>query len=226
MGELVKFEGENGSVGGYLAVPQQGQGSGVLLLHAWWGLTDFFKGLADRLAGEGFVVLAPDLFGGRTASTIEDAEGLSESVDYRQVIKDVEAGVDYLLGQPGVVGEGIGVVGFSFGAAYSTWLATLRPEVGAVVLFYGGAWEPMEDFATHTRAAFLGHFAETDPYESDEAMRQLEEQLRSAGREVEFHVYPGTGHWFFEDDRPDAYDAQAAEVAWQRTVESLRSHMG
>jgi carboxymethylenebutenolidase len=224
MGEMVEITADVGSIEGYLALPQGGHGAGVLLLHAWWGLNDFFKSLADRLASEGFVVLAPDLYGGSIASTIEEAERVSATLDYRQAIKHVEAGMDHLLRHPATVGGKIAVVGFSMGAAYATWLTTLRPEAGAVVLFYGGA-EWGEDFALQTRAAFLGHFAENDPYESTDAMRQFEQQLHAAGKEVAFHVYPGTGHWFFEHDRPDAYNEEAAGLAWQRTLEFLRANL-
>jgi len=224
MGETVEITADKGTIAGYLSLPQSGHGAGVLLLHAWWGLNDFFKSLADRLALEGFVVLAPDLYGGSTASTIEEAEHLYATLDYRQAIKHVEAGMDHLLSHPSTKGSQVGVMGFSMGAAYATWLSALRPEVVAVVLFYGGA-EQGEEFAGRTQAAFLGHFAEDDPYESTEVMRQFEEQLRAAGREAAFHVYPGTGHWFFEDDRPDAYDAGAAELAWQRTLEFLRANL-
>lgn len=224
MGEMIEFQVENESVEGYLAMPEGAAGPGVLLLHAWWGLNDFIKRLAERLAGEGFVVLAPDLYGGRMASTVEEAEALSGTLDYKEAIKHVAGGADYLLSQPRVQKSEIGVVGFSLGAAYATWLATLRQNVGAVVIFYGGV-EQGEDFAKETSAAFLGHFAENDQYESAEVMREFEEHLKTGGREAAFYVYIGTGHWFFENDRQDVYDADAAELAWERTVEFLHSHL-
>lgn len=221
MGEWIKYAVGEKEARAYLSVPRQGRGPGVLLCHAWWGLNAYFEGLADRLAGEGFVVLAPDLYGGRTAATIEDAEALAYTLDYKEAINYETAAADYLMSHPAVEGEQLGAVGFSLGAAYVTWLATLRPQVSAVVVFYGGV-EQEADYAARTKAAFLGHFAEDDPYESTEEMRRMEEMLRAARRDVAFHVYPGTGHWFFEDDRPDAYNAEAAELAWQRTLDFLR----
>lgn len=222
MGEMVEFSAGDKRGSAYLALPGQGSGPGVLLLHAWWGLNDFFKELADRLAAEGFVVLAPDLYDGKTASTIEDAERLGSALDAnaREAIGSVTAAAGYLLGHPASRGSRIGAVGFSLGASYATWLSTLKPEVAAVVLFYGGVWQD-EGFAKETGAAFLGHFAEHDPYESHEDMRQFEVQLRSAGKQATFFVYPGTGHWFFEEDRPGAFDADAAGIAWQATVDFL-----
>ncbi|HEY0069763.1 MAG TPA: dienelactone hydrolase family protein [Chloroflexia bacterium] len=229
MGEWVKYIVGDKEARGYLALPPQGRGPGVLLCHAWWGLNDFFQGLAVRLAHEGFVVLAPDVYDGETAATIEEAERLTNALDHREAIKYETAAADYLLSHPAVEGEQIGAVGFSMGAAYATWLATLRPQLSAVVLFYGGFYGgdvPEADYPTHTQAAFLGHLAEVDPYESSEEILRMAERLREAGRDVAFYIYPGTGHWFFEADRPDAYDAGAAELAWQRTLDFLRGTLG
>ncbi len=224
MGEWIKYPVGEKEARAYLAVPGQGRGPGVLLCHAWWGLNGFFEGLADRFAREGFVVLAPDLYDGRTAATIEEAEALIYTLDYKEAINYETAAADYLLAHPAVEGEQLGAVGFSMGAAYVTWLATLRPQVSAVVVFYGGV-EQEADYPARTKAAFLGHFAEVDPYESTEEIQRMEERLRAARRDVAFHVYPGTGHWFFEEDRPDAYDEEAAELAWQRTIEFLRGKL-
>src|SRR5437868_1015180 len=146
MGQMVEFDAGGKRITGYLALPERGYGPGVLLLHAWWGLNDFFKALAGRLAREGFVVLAPDLYDGRTASAIEDAERLSSTLDSGEAIQHETGAADYLLDHPAVRGRKIGALGFSMGADYATWLSTLRPEVAAVVLFYGGV-ELGESFA-------------------------------------------------------------------------------
>jgi carboxymethylenebutenolidase len=111
------------------------------------------------------------------------------------------------------------------GAAYATWLSTLRPEVKAVVVFYGGS-EQGDDFASETGAALLGHFAEGDEWEPDEGVHKLQSQLKEAGKEVTFHIYPGVGHWFMENNRPDAYNAEAAVLAWERTISFLHTKLG
>lgn len=224
---MVSWQTESGTAEGYLALPAGEQGPGVLVLHAWWGLTDFFKGLCDQLAREGFVVLAPDLFEGATAETVAEAEELVESNEGELTSEVVQSGARFLRNHPAVQGERIGVVGFSFGAAWAIALAgTYQPgNIGAVVLFYGNyPGYTAEDFA-QTPAAFLGHFAENDPYEEREYVEQTLAELYKAGREATFHFYPGTGHWFYENNQPAAYDPQAAQLAWERTLAFLQEHL-
>ena len=215
---MVEFpvDGRMGSA--HLALPASGAGPGVLLLHAWWGLTPFFKEAAERLAREGFVVLAPDLYGGTTAATVEEAQQVQATLDGNAADQEISAAVDFLRAHDAVQGDAIGVVGFSMGGF---WALQLEDYVGAVVTFYGGA-DPDNITAG---AAVQGHWAEDDPYESREDVLRLELAMRASGRDVVFYTYPGTAHWFFEADRPE-YDADAANLAWQRTIEFLRGRIG
>jgi carboxymethylenebutenolidase len=207
---------------GHFARPEDG-GPGVLVLHAWWGLNDTIRAVCDRLAREGFTSFAPDLYHGETASTIEAAEALSGALDGDAAEREVAAAADWLWTQVPVHGAGIGVVGFSLGAYFALQLAVTDPvHTRAVVAFYGTGPSGFE----RARASFLGHFAESDPYEPAELVDALESELRAAGRPVRFHRYPGTGHWFFEPDRPDAHDPDSAELAWDRTLDFLRSELG
>jgi carboxymethylenebutenolidase len=209
----------------YLAVPPSGKGTGVLVLHAWWGLNDFFRDFCDRLAQEGFVALAPDLFSGKVARTVTEAERhLSEFNEEQEVPPIVLSAVDDLRKHPAVTGDGLGAVGFSLGAYWALWLAQQVPEwVRAVTVFYGtnGGGGDFQQ----SKAAFLGHFAEMDPYETVEVIQALEKNLRGANRPTTFYTYPGTGHWFFEKDRSDAYNAQAAQLAWVRTSAFLQEQL-
>ncbi len=224
---MVTFQAGEREAMGYLARPSTASGKGVLVLHPWWGLTAFIKELCDRLAGEGFVVFAPDLYDGRTAITIEQAEQLSSSLDFEATIPVVLGAVDYLRGQTAVPDSKIAVIGLSMGAAWTLWLAAeSRPDdMTAVVLFYGN-WPGFsrEQFAK-TTAAFLGHFAENDPYEEPEGIEETRREIAAAGREVTFHTYPDTGHWFFENNQPDAYNQAAAVLAWERTVTFLKERL-
>jgi carboxymethylenebutenolidase len=208
----------------YLAVPERGTGAGVLVLHAWWGLTSVFTDACDRLAAAGFVALVPSLFpGGATAATIPEAEALRDAHDEATVVEPVVlAAVEQLREVPAVTGSKIGVIGFSLGAYWALHLSQVRPDdVGAVVTIYG---TDDGDYST-ARAAYLGHFAEHDDFEPLQAVRALEEKIRAAGCEVTFHVYPGTDHWFVEPNQPDVYNAAAAELVWDRTLDFLKAQL-
>jgi carboxymethylenebutenolidase len=202
----------------YLARPKAGNGQGVLVLHAWWGLTEVFTAVCDRLAEAGFVALAPDLYHGRTAATREQADQLSSTLNSEATYALIDRAVAELQTQPGVAGRPIGVVGFSLGGS---WAVALSRGVAAVVIYY--ATVPLEYVSTN--AAILGHFADNDEFEPLENVRQFAQALRSKGLSVDFHIYPNTQHWFTENNQPDYYDPAAAELAWQRTVEFLRSHL-
>jgi carboxymethylenebutenolidase len=220
---MAEFEVDGGTATGYLAVPEVGHGPGVIVLHAWWGLTPFFEGVCDRLAAEGFVALAPDRYGGSTARTIEEAETLQRKEDQGRVEAELTAAVDFLRAHEAVTGDALATLGFSAGAAWALLLSTLKPQqVKAVVTFYG-SWQADYNGA---RAAYLGHYAEVDEWEPMEEVRGTEEALRAAGCEVTLYTYPDAGHWFFEQDRPDSYNAQASRLAWERTVDFLWARLG
>lgn len=201
----------------YLAAPQQG-GPGILVLHAWWGLKPFFKQVCDQLAEQGFCVLAPDLYQGRIAKTIEEATALMEQGDSELMGDTVKAAKDHLVSLR--AGKPIGVLGFSMGASWSLVVAANEPDVSAVVIFYGLGGVDLKQVS----AKILGHFAETDEWEPTDGVRQMEADMKAAGLEVTFHTYPQVGHWFVEEDRPE-YDSASAMLAWSRTFEFFRSNL-
>ncbi len=220
-GRIVEFKVEGGQGKGYLASPEKARGV-VLVLHAWWGLNDFFKGFTNRLASQGFLALAPDLHDGALAKTVEEAKELHSKIAEERVKKIVLGASDYLQSLPSVSGRKIGVVGFSMGAAWSLLLSTLKPEsVGAVVVFYGTY--PI-DFSK-AGASYLGHFSPEDEWEPIGDVRATEDKIRGAGKEVAFHFYPGTKHWFVEENRPIEYNRDAADLSWKRTLEFLNSKL-
>ncbi len=159
------------TISAYLAEPSQGNGPGVLVLHAWWGLTEPLRQVCDRLA-----------------------EGRGK----------------------------LALVGFSLGGAYALDLSvTQAQETAAVVTFY--ASYPGLDYSG-ANAAYLCHFAEDDPFESAESVAEMEQELKAAGKQFTIYTYPGTKHWFFEENRPE-YKADAARLAWERTIEFLHQRL-
>lgn len=194
------------------------QGPGVVILHAWWGLNPDIITFVDRLAAEGFSVIAPDLFDGRTATTPEDAEKLVSAADTssEQILADVKRAEARIRED---TGGRVGALGLSFGASYALMLAT-ECDLDAVVLFYGtGELEP----ADRITAPVLGHFAEDDPYEPDGG-DALFAALSARNTPAARHRYPGTGHWFVEPSNPH-YQKDQAELAWARTREFLQQHL-
>lgn len=137
---------------------------------------------------------------------------------YKYLIRVIEV----LSDEVAVPGSGIGVIGFSMGGHWAYWLAH-RPElpISATVTFYAAR---NGDY-TGSHCDFLAHFAETDEWVSAAGVRKLEKSLAAAGKAALFHTYPGTGHWFFEQDRPDAFDPGAAALAWDRTLAFLKERL-
>ncbi|WP_420644220.1 dienelactone hydrolase family protein [Candidatus Leptofilum sp.] len=214
----MKIEAKNVEANAYLALPNEQPAPGVLVLHPWWGLNKDIEGVCDRLAEAGFVAMAPDLYDGCIATTINEAEKYSEAMNEDIAKAVVKAALNELLAHEACRGGKVGVIGFSLGASFAVQITHDQSErVASVVLFYGLGWAEQ----TKTQASYLGHFAENDPYEDDAYREHFEQKLKDNGRPVTFHIYPGTGHWFFERSRPDAYDKAAAELAWERTLSFL-----
>jgi carboxymethylenebutenolidase len=179
------------------------------------------KAFCTRLAEAGFVAFAPDLYHGQVADTIAGAETLGQALDanHLQAKAEIAGATMFLNERVEQPDRGLAVIGFSLGAYYALDLAAADPDhIHSVVLFYGTGGG---DFSA-SRAAYLGHFAEEDAYEPQANAGELEESLQRAGRPVTFYRYPGTGHWFFEPDRSDAYNQAAATLAWERTLSFLR----
>jgi carboxymethylenebutenolidase len=203
----------------YLAPAASPPGAPVLLLHPWWGLNNAIRDLADRLAGDGFTVLAPDMFEGRVLTTQEDAEahvGSLTDADGERIRRLVLATLDHLLAHPDVRGDRAAIIGLSFGAMEGTEVAAERPEIAALICFYSGIFE------APSGTAYLGHFAEDDEFDDSAQVPELEKTLADGSAA---YVYPGTKHWFIEPDRPE-FDADATELAYGRTVAFLREHLG
>ncbi len=200
---------------GYLAIPESGKGNGVLVLHAWWGLTDFFKSICDNLATQGYVAFAPDLHHGKIATTIDEAKHILETRDFPATQATAEAALHFLQNHPAQKDSELAAMGFSMGASFVLLLDSIYPEAfKKSVLFYGVSGADL----SQSKSRFQCHYGENDDWEPLENVKQMKSS--NAG----IYTYPNASHWFFESDRPAHYKAEAATLAWKRTLEFLESH--
>jgi carboxymethylenebutenolidase len=222
----VTFASNGGHAHGYLAKPDSGSGPGLVVIQEWWGLDDHMADIVDRFAAEGFVALAPDLFGGKVAHDSDEAGALMEQLPVDQAARDLGGAVDYLLADDSVTSSKVGAVGFCMGGGFVLQLAAQQGDkIGAAVPFYGvGDAVPQE--YNGISAPIQGHYAEQDAFYPVEQAREQEQQIRAQSQaDVEFFYYPA-GHAFHNDkDKLGTYDAEAAKLAWQRTVEFLKANL-
>jgi len=224
-GQMVEFQSNGARARGYLATPESGKGPGVVVIQEWWGLVPHIREVADRFAAAGFVALAPDLYHGDVARSPDEAGKLMMALNIPQTERDLRGAIQYLLSHEATEGTRVGTVGFCMGGALSLYAASKNEQVGACVVFYG-IHPKVEPDLDNLRAPVLGIFAERDQSVPPAAARELEAKLKERGKQAEVHIYPGTDHAFFNDTRPEVYDAAAAADAWRRTVEFFREHLG
>jgi carboxymethylenebutenolidase len=221
----VTFPSNGGEGHGYLATPPSGSGPGLVVIQEWWGLTDHIASLVDRFASEGFVALAPDLYGGKTTHDPEEAGKLMQALPVERASRDLGGAVDYLLGRDDVQGDQVGAVGFCMGGAFVLSLAAQQGErVGAAVPFYPVG--PMPDDCSKVKANVMIQWADNDDFQADDALDQLTAKLKSStGREPEVNRYPA-GHAFLNDENLlGTHDPAQAKAAWDRTVSFLRQNL-
>jgi carboxymethylenebutenolidase len=230
MGEMVEFASNGGTASGYLATPEQLPAPGVLVLQEWWGLVPQIKATCDRLAAEGFVALAPDLYHGEMAhhTEMDKAGELMNALPPDRSARDMGAAVDYLLADADVSGESVGVVGFCMGGMLALVVAAQQGDkIGAVVPYYGA---PLGDDApdwTGLTAPVLGHYGAEDSFFPLAECQKVADAIEAEGKEVTFVVYPGMAHAFANEEDPlGNYDEEAAQQAWARTVDFLRAELG
>ena len=215
-GRMVTFGKRRDECTGYMSYSDR-VGPSVILLHEFFGLQDPFKDYADALNKEGFTVLAPDLYDGRIAGSIEEAKRFSDELDAEHAALRLKAAKNFLADN---WHPRVGVIGFSLGAFLGIQLAE-DEGLEAAVAYYGiGNVDP-----ANFDAPLQFHLAETDEWEPLEDVQPAIQGWVDAGLDAEVHVYEGTGHWFANPSMPDAFDAEAADLAWGRTVEFLRHHL-
>jgi carboxymethylenebutenolidase len=213
-------------VHGYLATPPSGRGPGVIVVQEWWGLTDHIADVAERLAGAGYVALAPDLFGGRTTHDGAEAARMKAQLPVERAVRDLLGSADWLLARDEVEGDALGAVGFCMGGGFVlAFAAAAGDSIAAAVPFYGLDAGEHPDFSG-MRAAVQGHFGTRDRVAPPGRAAEVAEQIRrEAGVEVELHVYPA-GHAFHNDENlQGTYDPEQARLAWGRTLDFLGAHL-
>jgi len=222
----VEFQANGGSAPGYLSTPESGSGPGTIVLQEWWGLDSSIRDVCDRFAGEGFFALAPDLFRGETTDRPDEAEQKMMALSMEQAERDMRGAVDFLAEQEGYEGDGVGSVGFCLGGGLSVWAATVNPKVRATVTYYYVMPHGKPDFS-RLQGPVLGHFGTADDFVPVDDAEALEQEIAEASDQpVEFELYEGQGHAFANDhNRLGTYDKEAADRAWRRTVEFLRSNL-
>ena len=220
MGERVSFRSNGGTCEGYLA---DGGGPGVIVIQEWWGLVPHIEDVADRFAAKGYTALAPDLYHGRASFEPDEAGKLMMALNLAEAAKDLTGAVDFLTARTGR--SKIGAVGYCMGGGLTLVLATLRPDaVAAAAPYYGVIpWPEAQPDWSKLSARVVGEYAEKDGFAGPEAVRALETQLRDLGKDVTLHVHAGADHAFFNDTRPEVYDASASAVAFERTLELFAS---
>ncbi|MDR8020108.1 dienelactone hydrolase family protein [Nesterenkonia aerolata] len=218
------FPVADGEAHGYLAVPDSGSGPGVIVIQEWWGLTDHIKDVADRLAAEGFVALAPDLYGGWITHDGEEAGEMMSNLPAAEGAQKLAGAVDHLLAREEVTSSTLGAIGFCMGGGFVLALAAQQGEkISAAVPFYG-VGQAVPQTYTGVRAAVQGHYAEQDEMYPVEQAAAQEQQIREeSGAPVEFFYYDA-GHAFHNDENLiGTYDPELAQLAWGRAVDFLRS---
>jgi carboxymethylenebutenolidase len=221
MSERVTFTSKNGdTVGAALGLPAGGgKAPAVVVIQEWWGLNPQIEGIVDRLAGEGFVAFAPDLYRGVIAKDATEAGKMMKELDGKRAMADLEGAVAYLREHARGNGK-VAMTGFCMGGAYTLASACAIRGLAAAVPFYG--IPPKADYAK-LEAPILFHVAEHDGWVSPAAAREVEAAVKQHGGSIRLELYDAD-HAFMNEKRPEVYSAEASALAWKRTVEFLKQH--
>jgi len=194
----------------------------IVVIHEWWGLNDWVKEQASKLADEGYAALAIDLYRGKVADNRDTAHELSRGLPEDRALRDLHAAVEYLKSQPNVKKDRIASIGWCMGGGYSLDVALQEPTLTATVINYGHlATDPAA--LGKINAAILGNFGGQDQGIPPADVKKFEESLKQAGKKVDIKIYPDAGHAFENPNNTGGYRADDAAAAWKRTVAFLAS---
>ena len=222
----IEFPTSHGPTPGYLASPAGEQGPATIVLQEWWGLDSHIRSVCDRFAAAGFFALAPDLYRGETAEGPDEAQQKMMALSMETVEKDMCGAAEYLDSLPGVQGPEVGSVGFCLGGACRC--GPRRPARTSVRRSPSTTSCPTE--SPTSRRSPAPSSATSGPATNSSPRTKPRRSNRSsadAGVRVSFQFYENAGHAFFNDtNRLGTYDAEAAELAWERTLSFLREALG
>jgi carboxymethylenebutenolidase len=225
--QTVRYATVNGrEVSGYLAYPAAAEGGlpAVLVFHEWWGLNANIKSMADQLAGQGYVALAADLYGGRVADQPDAARSLMEQAlqDRDALGQNLRQAHAYLKEQ--IKATRVGTIGWCLGGALALRAGLLlADQVDAVVIYYGHVGSDPDELKA-LKAPVLGLFGGADQGIPVESVRQFEQTLKTLGKPAEIHVYDGAAHAFANPSGGN-FKADAAADAWQKALAFLAEHL-
>ena len=221
--ETVEFKSGDLTVGGFLASPgTPGKHPAMIVIHEWWGLNDWVKEQAEKLAAEGYVALAVDLYRGKTASDPEEAHELMRGLPQDRAIKDLKAAFDYLQGRPDVKRESIGAIGWCMGGGLAVQFAVHEPRLRACVVNYGALPTDPGDLQ-NIGAPILGNFGADDKGITPADVKAFEQAMTKLKKFVNLKIYDNAGHGFENQNNTDAYRQEPAIDAWNRTVLFLKT---
>jgi len=223
MGQRVEFPSNGHTCQGYFAAPS-GKGPAVVVIQEWWGLVPHIEDLVERFTKEGFVAIAPDLFHGKTTQSPDEAGKMLMEMDAERALKEISGAGSYLLQRPECSSKSFGVIGFCMGGAMAKYAATKDKKVSAGVSFYGGFKKVDYDWENMSAALMLiaGKLDRGVPAKGEV---DLAERLQGLGKNVEVHTYENADHAFFNDTRPEVYNAEASADAWRRTLDFFRANV-
>ena len=192
---------------------------GIIVIHEWWGLSDWVKEQASKLADQGYAALAIDLYRGRVATTPEEAHELMRGVPEDRAAQDLRAAFAFLKSQPNVKKNRIGAIGWCMGGGYALDVALQEPGLAAGVINYGHLATTQESLRK-VHAPILGIFGGKDQGISVDDVKKFEQGLKAMARTVEIHIYPDAGHGFENPVNPNFRPDDTAD-AWRLTVRFL-----
>lgn len=218
----MSFDVQGIAVAGSLATPDGGStGPAVIVIHEWWGLNEHTRDIARRWADAGFVAFAPDLYGGKVTTDPAEASNLMHALSQENGLEILDAAVEKLANVPGVDAARIGVTGYCMGGSFALLLACRNRSVRAAAPFYGDV--PSDDDLATLTAPVLFIGASRDYWITVDKMEGLRDSLARLGKAGEVKIYEGADHAFFNDTRPEVFDADAASDAWTRVTNFFRT---